>query len=187
MINGVPIMHFSLLASDKEIRKRIGDDFLQQRGEDTVNIINKRICKKRPLVDDNNSNNDHDFDIKTNKINSDSGAFVKGKREKNNKSENGMGDGSYISNSKPTNSLLTEKTNMQVHAKELSKKEQINRRMLHKIPVCKKDLEERLVLLQEIPELPVVICVAKNRTRGALESNVELVGRVEGLNLWYFS
>ena len=38
-----------------------------------------------------------------------------------------------------------------------------------------------------LPNLPVVVCVAMYRTDGALESNVNLIDRVEGKDLWYFS
>jgi glycosyltransferase involved in cell wall biosynthesis len=36
-----------------------------------------------------------------------------------------------------------------------------------------------------LPTLPVVVCVAMYRTGGALESNVELIGRTEGKDLWH--
>lgn len=35
--------------------------------------------------------------------------------------------------------------------------------------------------------LPVVVCVAMYRTGGALEANVQQIGRIEGQNLWHFS
>ena len=38
-----------------------------------------------------------------------------------------------------------------------------------------------------LQRLPVVICVAKNRTNGVLERNVSLIARTEGTNLWHFS
>jgi hypothetical protein len=38
-----------------------------------------------------------------------------------------------------------------------------------------------------LPDLPVVVCVAMYRTNGALESNVELINRTEGKDLWYFA
>jgi hypothetical protein len=41
--------------------------------------------------------------------------------------------------------------------------------------------------LSRLPHLPVVVCVAMYRTGGALESNVKLVGRTEGKDLWHFS
>jgi hypothetical protein len=41
--------------------------------------------------------------------------------------------------------------------------------------------------LSLLPELPVVVCVAMYRTNGALESNVKLIGRTEGKDLWHFS
>jgi glycosyltransferase involved in cell wall biosynthesis len=41
--------------------------------------------------------------------------------------------------------------------------------------------------LSVLPDLPVVVCVVLNRTNGALERNVELIGRTEGEDLWHFS
>jgi len=41
--------------------------------------------------------------------------------------------------------------------------------------------------LARLRRLPVVVCVAKNRTNGVLEQNVALIARTEGLNLWHFS
>jgi Glycosyl transferase family 2 len=38
-----------------------------------------------------------------------------------------------------------------------------------------------------LPELPVVVCVAMYRTKGALEKNVGLIERNEGIDLWHFS
>lgn len=35
--------------------------------------------------------------------------------------------------------------------------------------------------------LPVVVCVAKNRTNGVLERNVNTIGRMEGRSLWHFN
>ena len=35
--------------------------------------------------------------------------------------------------------------------------------------------------------LPVVVCVAMYRSSGALEANVNLIGRTEGVDLWHFS
>lgn len=39
----------------------------------------------------------------------------------------------------------------------------------------------------ELPELPVVVCVAMYRTNGVLEKNVASIDRIEGYNLWHFS
>ena len=41
--------------------------------------------------------------------------------------------------------------------------------------------------LSLLPKLPVVVCVAMYRTNGALESNVKMIGRSEGKDLWHFS
>jgi glycosyltransferase involved in cell wall biosynthesis len=41
--------------------------------------------------------------------------------------------------------------------------------------------------LDLLPQLPVVVCVAMYRTQGALERNVESIGRTEGHDLWHFS
>ena len=38
-----------------------------------------------------------------------------------------------------------------------------------------------------LSELPVVVCVAMYRTNGALESNVSLIGRIEGKDLWHIN
>ena len=38
-----------------------------------------------------------------------------------------------------------------------------------------------------LPTLPVVVCVAMYRTGGALEHNVQSIGRTEGVDLWHFS
>jgi hypothetical protein len=46
---------------------------------------------------------------------------------------------------------------------------------------------ERGLDLSRLPHLPVVVCVAMYRTGGALESNVKLIGRTEGEDLWHFS
>ena len=35
--------------------------------------------------------------------------------------------------------------------------------------------------------LPVVVCVAMYHLNGALEANVNLIGRTEGVDLWHFS
>lgn len=35
--------------------------------------------------------------------------------------------------------------------------------------------------------IPVIVCVAMYRTNGALEQNVQSIGRIEGYNLWYFN
>jgi hypothetical protein len=39
----------------------------------------------------------------------------------------------------------------------------------------------------KVAQLPVVVCVALNRTNGALEHNVRLIDRTEGHDLWHFS
>lgn len=41
--------------------------------------------------------------------------------------------------------------------------------------------------LSQLPTLPVVVCVAMYRTNGALEQNVQSIGRTEGQNLWHFN
>lgn len=41
--------------------------------------------------------------------------------------------------------------------------------------------------LEILPNLPVVVCVAMYRTNGALENNVRMIGRREGLDMWHFS
>jgi hypothetical protein len=38
-----------------------------------------------------------------------------------------------------------------------------------------------------LQQLPVVVCVAMYRSNGALESNVESIGRTEGVDLWHIS
>jgi hypothetical protein len=38
-----------------------------------------------------------------------------------------------------------------------------------------------------LPNLPVVVCVSLYRTNGALEHNVQQIGRTEGSDLWHFS
>lgn len=38
-----------------------------------------------------------------------------------------------------------------------------------------------------LPTLPVVVCVAMYRTGGALEHNVQCIGRNEGMDLWHFA
>lgn len=38
-----------------------------------------------------------------------------------------------------------------------------------------------------LPTLPVIVCVAMYRSNGALEHNVNMIGRTEGENLWHFS
>jgi hypothetical protein len=47
---------------------------------------------------------------------------------------------------------------------------------------CDRELD-----LSLLSELPVVVCVVMNRTNGALERNVKLIGRTEGVDLWHFS
>lgn len=41
--------------------------------------------------------------------------------------------------------------------------------------------------LAMLQRLPVVVCVAMYRTGGALERNVQAIGRKEGIDLWHFS
>jgi hypothetical protein len=41
-------------------------------------------------------------------------------------------------------------------------------------------------LLDMLPSLPVVVCVAMYRTGGALENNVSMIGRTEGEDLYHF-
>lgn len=41
--------------------------------------------------------------------------------------------------------------------------------------------------LNMLQRLPVIVCVAMYRTGGALERNVDAIGRTEGYNLWHFS
>ena len=55
-------------------------------------------------------------------------------------------------------------------------------RQVHRASLNCQNLD--LVMLQR---LPVVVCVAKNRTNGVLERNVSLIARTEGQNLWHFS
>jgi len=50
------------------------------------------------------------------------------------------------------------------------------------LPQVAKALDLRMLV-----ELPVVVCVAMNRTSGALENNVAAVGRQEGFDLWHFN
>ena len=42
-------------------------------------------------------------------------------------------------------------------------------------------------MLEELKDLPVVVCVAMYRSNGILEKNVANIGRKEGFNLWHFS
>jgi hypothetical protein len=57
-----------------------------------------------------------------------------------------------------------------------------------KAPARRRELAgERGLDLSLLPDLPVVVCVVLNRTNGALERNVELIGRTEGEDLWHFS
>lgn len=59
-------------------------------------------------------------------------------------------------------------------------------RKVHAIPnkdVVNTEMIEKNIL----SKLPVVVCVAMNRTNGVLEANVKNIGRQEGINLWHLS
>jgi Glycosyl transferase family 2 len=52
-------------------------------------------------------------------------------------------------------------------------------------PTNRSDPGTKALDLDLLPTLPVVVCVAMYRTGGALESNVGLIGRTEGQDLWH--
>lgn len=52
--------------------------------------------------------------------------------------------------------------------------------------ISKRD-EENHKLMELLPTLSVVVCVAMYRSNGTLESNVKSIGRQEGVDLWHFS
>jgi glycosyltransferase involved in cell wall biosynthesis len=56
------------------------------------------------------------------------------------------------------------------------------RREVSRAPLDRQNLD--LIKLQT---LPVIVCVAKNRTNGALERNIASTARTEGQSLWHFS
>jgi hypothetical protein len=59
-------------------------------------------------------------------------------------------------------------------------------RKVHAIP--KKDVVNTdMIETNILAKLPVVVCVAMNRTNGVLEANVKNIGRQEGINLWHLS
>jgi len=62
-----------------------------------------------------------------------------------------------------------------------------NKRSKRASTESKKDPGRETVDLALLPKLPVIVCVAMYRTNGALESNVKMIGRTEGENLWHFS
>lgn len=68
-----------------------------------------------------------------------------------------------------------------------------NKEKVQSQPAKKRKLVKREPLkshgldLSKLQRLPVVCCVAMYRTGGALERNVESIGRREGSNLWHFS
>ncbi len=72
------------------------------------------------------------------------------------------------------------------HGRHLSENENssIPKRLLHGL--SKKDKHSHKIL-QELKDLPVVVCVAMYRSNGVLEKNVENIGRQEGSDLWHFS
>jgi hypothetical protein len=61
---------------------------------------------------------------------------------------------------------------------------QLKKRKLHSLSSKKNKTELDVDLLTRIP---VVVCVAMNRTNGALEYNVKSIGRTEGKDLFHFS
>jgi glycosyltransferase involved in cell wall biosynthesis len=56
-------------------------------------------------------------------------------------------------------------------------------------PTKRRKLVSRVQELNKamLPSLPVVVCVSMYRTGGALEHNVQQIGRTEGVDLWHFS
>jgi len=79
--------------------------------------------------------------------------------------------------------------NDQCPKQQLSKRQKIKpsrERKLHAI--SKKDkINLKLIETGALATLPVVVCVAMYRTNGALERNVQNIGRTEGIDLWHFS
>ena len=72
------------------------------------------------------------------------------------------------------------------HTTKSSEREQTPtpKRLLHGL--SKKDKIHHS-MLEELKDLPVVVCVAMYRSNGVLEKNVANIGRKEGFNLWHFS
>ena len=98
-----------------------------------------------------------------------------------------------ISKAKPTISNISDTGNFDLpqkrkveHGKESNKKVKPSPRMLHGI--SKRDKENNSMLKNNVfTKLPVVVCVAMYRTNGVLEKNCNMIGRIEGDDLWHFS
>ena len=89
-----------------------------------------------------------------------------------------------ISKKRPRSINHERKATSAEKAPQVSKRNKENQRPTHNI--SKRDASN-LVMLEELKELPVVVCVAMYRTNGVLERNVKNIGRTEGVNLWHFS
>lgn len=61
------------------------------------------------------------------------------------------------------------------------------RSLSKKQKTTKRKLDSLGLDLEKLQRLPVVVCVAMYRTNGALERNVQSIGRKEGVDLWHFN
>jgi len=89
-----------------------------------------------------------------------------------------------ISKKRPRSIDSGEGENMIQNVPTKKERDSTGERLLHNIG--RKDINS-LVLMDELKDLPVVVCVAMYRTNGVLETNVKNIGRVEGKTLWHFS
>ena len=137
----IPLVHFSLIASDDDKRKELIETWVNGCGDDE---ISGRITKHKTS------------------------------NEKVQLCEEDI--------------VLPQKRGIvdSITATALKRLKTLVQRKVHAIPkkdVVNTDMIEKNIL----SKLPVVVCVAMNRTNGVLEANVKNIGRQEGINLWHLS
>ena len=166
----IPIVHFSYLAKDTESRNRLWEQFIEMNfNTDTT---------KETTIDE----------IKFGRINKSKPTTVtteKDKKKHSHTNDQLVKDDNKSSSDTISKPIITSSSSSRQDGQATYKKRKINnddtKEIHRKFPIIPTEL------LQTLPKLPVIVCVAMYRTNGVLEQNVKLINRSEGINLWHFS
>jgi len=153
----IPLVHFSLIANDDDKRKELIEIWVNGRGDDE---ISGRITKQKHFNEKVQLCEEDIALPQKRRGDVDSITATAKKRPKKD----------VVNTDMIEKDILSKLLQRKVHA--IPKKDVVNTDMIEKNILSK---------------LPVVVCVAMNRTNGVLEANVKNIGRQEGINLWHLS
>ena len=188
----IPIVHFSLLARDAQVRHELQHEFQwQQQQQDEKQEPQLSSCTGGDGTGSNRiGGTSSNADRRVGPVSSSFGRIRKGKPTLEHKHPHGETTEKNFQSPHP---LLPSKdddddTNKDSNSQERNVRDvrprQKKRRRVHSASLLHaKDLNP--LLIQSFPQLPVIVCVAMYRTGGALEHNVKLIGRTEGYDLWH--